>query len=191
MKFTYNESWAFFIAPERSGKTYQTKRIIKGVLSSGKVRPKQIVILDVNNAFTEFDQCERIVPSINEYNYEFLDVVLQIIRGSRDILFVGDDIDVFLRTGYESRQLDLLGKTIKQQSIGGILQTHRAKFFNARIFQICDFVFVGYGLSQTDVKHLRDNINLDVELYKDLKPQQFVLIDRTRNKQKIIKNVGK
>lgn len=189
MKFEFNHSWAFFVGAELCGKTYQTKRIIDAVLRSKKATQEQIVILDPNNKFEAYKKAERIVPYITQLNVEVLDITLRNMRGLRDILFVGDDIDVFLRSGYESIELDRLGKTIKQQSIGGILHTHRPNFFNSRIYQIMDFIFVGWGLAQGDQKYLMQKCNLDVALYAKIRKYQFVLIDRNANTQKIIDTV--
>lgn len=191
MRIAYNKTWIFFVASEQQGKTYQTKKILNGILASKKCTQEQFLILDPNDKFGEYSRAVRVVPSISEYTAEYLDYVLLGLRAEKNVLFVGDDVDVFLKSGFESKEIDMLGKTIKQQSIGGILHTHRAKFFNSRIYQICDYVLVGYGLNDTDVKHLTENAGLDPDVYAKLRPRQFVLISRTdRKAQKIIDDVG-
>lgn len=192
MNFIYNSSWAFFIAGEKMGKTFQTKRLINAIMPTIP-RPinEHLLILDPNNLYIDFQGAEIIVPAITDFNSEWLDNALRVIRSYKDILFIADDVDVFLKTGYDSNEIDMLGKTIRQQNIGGILHAHRAKFFNSRIFQICDYVFVGYNLNTADTKYLADNINLDLDLYNKLKPRQFVLIEiNDKKKQRIIDVLG-
>lgn len=193
MRFLYNDTWVFFIAGEKQGKTYQTKRLLNSIMPTiPKPICEHLFILDPNKVYADdFNGAELIIPEIKDYNADWLDTVLKVVRSYKNALFVADDIDVFLKSGYDSKELDLLGKTIRQQSIGGILHTHRAKYFNSRIFQICDYVSVGYNLNASDTRYLADNINLDLDLYDTLKPRQFILVEMNdRKKQHIIDELG-
>lgn len=183
MKFVYNKTWIIFVAPEQQGKTYQTKRLINYAIKKGKLTEDKLNILDPNDIYKEYENAERIVLPIQYLTPGALDECILYMRSKPNCLNVLDDVDVFLKTGWESTEIDNLGKTIKQQNIGGILHTHRAKFFNSRIYGICDYVMVGYNLNATDINHLYENAGLDKELYSTLKPREFILIPQLDKKQ--------
>ena len=186
MKFAYNKTWILFVAAEEQGKTYQTEKLIR----EARVKEDRLRILDPNNKFGAHKKAKITIPSILEHTPAYLDRWLFERRAEKNILIIADDIDVFLKTGYESKQLDEIGKTIKQQSIGGILHSHRARFFNARIYQIVDYVFVGFGLRGSDLTFLRENANLDLDLYRKVRPRTWVLIDQEEYKpQRIVGGV--
>lgn len=189
MDFKYNKSWILFIGAEGAGKTYISKKLIQTALNN-KVPENSIWILDPNDLYKDFPKAHRIIPKINEENVEFLDKTIKLIRSKSNILFIGDDIDIFLHSGYDSKEFDRIGKNIKQQTIGGILHTHRPKFFNSRIYQICDYVFIGFGLNNIDKKYLNEVVNMDIDLYNKVQKHQFLIIERDTLQQHIIGDIA-
>jgi hypothetical protein len=195
MKYAYWKHNCLLVGKMMSGKTYQTKNLLKSA-------PKdRIIVLDAHaNEGTYSKLCiqENIIAAEKPYNSEWVDKTIKKAYQNYHAVVVFDDIDLFIKYPNDCESLKDFFIDGRHQELAAIVQSKRPTYLDKRIIQNCRYVFIFKGTLQKDFERIKYDCNITDnsidELYAKLndsddKEHLFILIDAGTGKYSLLHNL--
>ena len=176
MDIKYNTVNIGILGRKLSGKSYLTKYLIR------PIDKNKVYILDTNMIFKGYKN-RYIVQNISFKGLDqFIDQI-STIKGNKLIVF--DDLDVYSPM-YSDKFISF---NINARNNGNsiIWNTKRPLRLGKVVLENADYLFIGNGLLDDDLKFLQKSYKIDIDLYNKLNQYEFLMYDTTNHIQYVIK----